>query len=235
MSQDGLPDLLFVPGLLCDAGMWRHQVEALSDIVDCHIADVAGHDSVEAIAESILVQAPDRFALAALSMGGYVALEIMRQAPERVTRLALLDTQPHPDTIEQADRRRGFITTVEGGGFDEVVDDFPPLLFHQDRLSDAALVREFVTMAHRVGSETFLRQQKAIIGRPDSLSTLGDICCPVLIACGRQDLITPLENSELMAATVPGAFFVVIEDCGHMSSMEVPELVNGLLRNWLMG
>ena len=227
-------DLLLVPGLLCDPGVWRHQVEALSDLVECHVAEVANHDNVEAIARSALDRAPARFAMAAHSMGGYVALEIIRQAPERVTRLALLDTQPRPDTAEQAERRRGFITRVREGGFDDVVSGFPALALHQDRLSDDTLVGEFTAMAHRVGSERFLRQQTAIITRPDSLVTLGEITCPTLVACGRQDQITPLEHSELMATTVPGAHLEVIEDCGHMSTMEVPELVNSLLRDWLI-
>lgn len=233
MSERDRPDLLFVPGLLCDEAVWRQQIDALEGTARCSVADVSTGDSVAAIARSILREAAPRFALAGISMGGYVALEMMRQAPERITRLALIDTQPRKDTPEQADRRRQVIDTASNGGFDEVVASFPPLLFHPDRLAEGSLVEEFSAMAHRVGCATFLRQQTAIIGRPDSVATLPGISCPTLVVCGRQDLITPLENSELMAAEIPGARLVVLEECGHMSTMEHPDLVNELLENWL--
>lgn len=231
-SEDRAPLVLF-PGLLCDGYMWHHQVDDLADVADVTIADFSTQDTVQQMARSALEQAPDHFSLASLSMGGYVALEVMRQAPERVNRLALLDTQPHRDTTEQAERRRGFIGTAEQGGFNEVVEGFPPLLFHESRLDDESLVDDFRVMAHRVGCGTFLSQQNAIIERPDSVATLAGIDCPTLVACGRQDLITPVENSELMASTIHGAELVVIEHCGHMSTMEVPGQVNDLLRRWL--
>lgn len=233
MSSDDRVPLVFFPGLLCDELMWKHQVDDLGDVAECTVADFSSQDTVQEMARSALEHAPHRFALASLSMGGYVALEVMRQAPERVLRLALIDTQPHKDTAEQADRRRGFIATAQKGRFDEVVSEFPPLLFHEARLQDRALVDDFTSMAHRVGCPTFLSQQNAIIERPDSLDTLAGIECPTLVACGRQDLITPLENSELMAATIPGARLVIFDDCGHMSTMEVPGQVNSLLRSWL--
>ena len=227
--------LVLVPGLLCDKDVWHHQVAALTEIADCTIADVGTHDSVEDIARSVLTNAPHRFALAGISMGGYIALEMIRQAPERVTRLALLDTQPHRDTLEQSNRRQEFIETAQQGGFDRVVDGFPPLLFHPSRLADESMVGAFTAMAHRVGCGTFLRQQTAIITRPDSVPTLKDIACPTLVICGKDDLITPPDNSELMASLIPEARLVLIDQCGHMSTVEVPELINGLLKDWLAG
>ena len=223
--------LLLVPGLLCDDGLWRHQVEALSPEVDCVVADVAGHDSVAALASAALAGADGPFALAGLSMGGYVALEILRQAPERVTRLALVDTQPRPDSVEQSERRRGFVDQVRAGGFAEVVAALLPLSMHPDHVPD--LAAEFTAMARRVGPEVFLRQQTAIIARPDSVPSLAAIACPTLVVCGREDQITPLAGSELMAAEIPGARLEVLEHCGHMSALEQPDAVTGLLRAWL--
>ncbi len=231
--HDERPTLLLVPGLLCDEQLWHHQVAALSATANCVVADVATHDNVEAMARAALAAVEGPFALAGLSMGGYVALEIVRQATERVTRLALIDTQPRPDTDEQSERRRGFITQVRDGGFDEVVAALVPLAMHPAHVEDVALVQEFTAMAQRVGPEAFLRQQAAIIARSDSVPSLAAISCPTLVVCGREDRITPLEGSELMAAEIPGARFVVLERCGHMSALERPDAVTELLREWL--
>ncbi len=225
------PTLLLVPGLLCDEQLWRHQVAALSTDVECVVADVDSHDSIEALAHAALSAVDGPFALAGLSMGGYVALEIVRQAPERVSRLALVDTQPRPDSDEQAQRRRGFIDQVREGDFAEVVAALVPLTVHPDHV--AALAGEFTAMAHRVGPAAFLRQQAAIIARPDSVPSLPGITCPTLVVCGREDRITPLEGSELMAAEIPGARLEVLEHCGHLSAWEEPGAVTSLLREWL--
>lgn len=225
------PTLLLVPGLLCDEQLWRHQVAALSADVECVVADVGVHDSIEALAHAALSGVDGPFALAGLSMGGYVALEIVRQAPARVSRLALVDTQPRPDSDEQAQRRRGFIDQVREGGFADVVAALLPLTVHPDHV--AALADEFTAMAHRVGPAAFLRQQAAIIDRPDSVPSLPGITCPTLVVCGREDQITPLEGSELMAAEIPGARLEVLEHCGHLSSLEQPGAVTSLLREWL--
>jgi pimeloyl-ACP methyl ester carboxylesterase len=232
--MDNRIPLVLLPGLLCDEALWKHQINELSDVADCQVPDFTTQDTVAAMAHSVLDNMPGRFALAALSMGGYVALEVMRQASERVSRLALLDTQPLRDTPEQAERRRHFVQLAEQGDFDYVIESFPPLLFHESRLADRALVSEFTAMAVKVGRQAFIRQQNAIITRPDSSATLFTIGCPTLVACGRQDAITPLENSEKMAAEIPNSRLVIFEDCGHMSTMEVPEQVNEALRDWLL-
>lgn len=233
MSDADRPNLLFVPGLACDDAVWSRQIAALSEIAECTIADVSQDDSIADMASRALHNAPPRFALAGLSMGGYIALEILRQAPERVTRLALIDTQAGPDSPKQGDRRTQVMQTVRNGDFETVVDMFPPLLFHEDRQSDDALVGEYKAMAHRVGAETFLRQQTAIANRLDSVPTLSDITCSTLIICGEDDALTPLEDSELMASKIHGAQLEVFERCGHMSPWEMPEKVNTLLHEWV--
>jgi pimeloyl-ACP methyl ester carboxylesterase len=166
-------------------------------------------------------------------MGGYCALEIMRQAPQRVQRLALLDTSARPDSPEQSRRRRDLIALCERGNFRGVSNVLMPLMIHAQRLDDKALVEDIVAMTRRIGAGTFVRQQHAIIGRPDSRPYLGSIDCPTLVMCGRQDKLTPPEVHEEMAAALPAARLTIIEQCGHLSSMECPDEVNRALRGWL--
>ena len=227
--------LVLLPGLLCDARLWAAQSEGLSDVADVVVADMTRDDSMAGMAQRTLDAAPARFALAGLSMGGYVALEIMRRAPERVTRLALLDTGPRADTPEQTTRRKDLIALAERGEFKAISPRLLPLFVHPDRLEDAALVADIGAMADAVGKDAFLRQQKAIMGRPDSRPGLPEIGCDTLIVCGREDVLTPLELSEEMAALIPGAALVVIDDCGHLSTMERPQAVNAAMRAWLTG
>ena len=226
--------LLLVPGLLCSELLFRPQQGGLSDVADMTVTTAQReHDALGPIAEAILAEAPPRFALAGLSFGGYVCFEIMRRAPERVERLALLDTSARPDTEEQRARRRALIELAQSGRFLGVTDRLLPLLIAAARLKDAALVEEVKQMAREVGLEGFLKQQKAIMGRPDSAPLLGAIACPTLVLCGREDQLTPLARHEEMAAAIPGAELVVIEECGHLSTMERPEAVNAALRRWL--
>ena len=226
--------LILVPGLLCDASLWSHQISHLSDIADISVAKTTLDDNLTDMARRILAAAPPRFALAGLSMGGYVCLEIMRQALDRVSRLALLDTSASPDDAARAARRRGLIELAEKGRFKGVTPRLLPLFVYTDRLKDAALTDAVMSMAERVGKDAFLRQQKAILGRSDSRADLGDINVPVMVVCGRQDLATPLESSEEIAALMPGARLCVIEECGHLSSMERPHAVTALMRDWLL-
>jgi pimeloyl-ACP methyl ester carboxylesterase len=166
-------------------------------------------------------------------MGGYVAQEIMRVAPYRVSRLALLDTSARADTEEQHGRRRGLIELVGKGHFKGVTPQLMPQLIGRDRLGDQALVDTVTGMAERVGRDAFLRQQTAIMGRPDSRADLRRIACPTLVLCGRDDALTPPALHEEMAAAIPGAELVVAEDCGHLSTIERPDSVNAALRDWL--
>lgn len=225
--------LVLLPGLLCDATLWQAQVAALSDIAQLWIADLTRDESITDMAQRVLGTVPLRFALAGLSMGGYVAQEIMRQAPERVTRLALLDTSARPDTPEQAGRRRGLIELSGRGEFKGVTPRLLPFLIHPDHLKDPSLVGAIMGMADRVGHDGFVRQQKAIMGRPDGRSDLPKIKVPSLVLCGREDALTPLPLHQEMASLIPGAEFVVIDHCGHMSTMEQPAEVTAAMARWL--
>src|SRR5579875_1991926 len=228
------PSLVLVPGLLCDAALWRGQVEDLADMATPWIADVTRDDTMTGMAQRVLAEAPaERFALAGLSMGGYVAQAIMRLAPERVERLALLDTSATADTPEQAARRRGLIELAEKGEFHGVTPRLLPLFLHPDRLSDRPLTEAVMAMTERVGKDAFLRQQRAIMSRPDNRPNLPKIDCPSLVLCGRQDQMTPLAWSEEIAALIPGAQLEVIEDCGHLTTMERPWETSVALRQWL--
>jgi len=227
--------LALLPGLLCDAALWRHQIDALTDIADCRVADFTTQDSITAMAESVLAMMPkERFSLVGLSMGGYVALEIMRRTRQRVTRLALLDTRASPDRPEETQRRRGLIELAEKGRFKGVTPRLLPLLIHEARLDDAVLTGEVLGMAERIGKAAFVQQQRALMGRADCRAALGGIGCPTLVLCGRQDALTPLAFHEDMAAAIPDVRIVVIEDCGHLSSLERPEAVTAALREWLL-
>lgn len=225
--------LVLLPGLLCDAALWRAQVEGLGTLAAPTIVDLTRDDSLVGMARRALAEAPPSFALAGLSMGGYVAQEVMRQAPERVTRLALLDTSARADTPEQTARRRGLIELSEKGEFKGVTPRLLPLLIHPARHEDKPLTDLVMGMAERVGKEAFLRQQKAIMGRPDGREDLRRIACPTLVLCGRQDALTPLALHEEIAGLVAGAKLVVVEDCGHLSTMEKPVTVTAALRQWL--
>jgi pimeloyl-ACP methyl ester carboxylesterase len=227
------PHLVLLPGLLCDAALWAPQLDALAPLAAMTVADLAQDDTIAGMAERALAAAPARFALAGLSMGGYVAQEIMRRAPGRVTRLALLDTSSRPDTEEQHRRRLGLIELAGKGKFKGVTPRLLPSLVHPSRLVDEALTGEVIAMAERIGPEGFLRQQRAIMGRPDSRPDLPRIACPTLVLCGREDALTPLELHEEMAATIPDAELVVVEDCGHLSTMERPAETGSALRLWL--
>lgn len=230
-----MPDtLILLPGLLNDAALWTHQIAGVSDLVDdIQVPDLTRHDSVREMATAILADAPDRFALAGLSMGGYVALEMLRQAPHRVERLALIDTSARGDTEDQRRRRTGLIQLADMGKFKGVTPRLLPMLVHPSRLEDPEVTGPIFQMAARVGRDGFIRQQKAILSRSDSLDLLPGIACPTVVACGRQDQLTPLAMSEEMAAAIPGASLTVIDECGHLPALEHPERTTELMRRWL--
>ena len=230
----GKLSLVLVPGLLCDAAVWRDVSGWLGDIVDINIGDTLRDDTLAAMARRILAEAPRRFALAGLSMGGYVAQEFMRLAPERVEKLALIDTSARPDTEAQAKRRRGFLELSKIGDFKGVTPRLLPLLIHPDRVDDDALADEVMSMAGRVGRDAFIRQQGAILDRADGLKDLVRYDLPVMVACGRQDTLTPLDLHEELAAAISGARLCVIEECGHLPPIERPHAMTALMRDWLL-
>ncbi len=229
----GKAPLVLLPGLLCNDALWRPQVDGLKDIAAAQVADLSQDDTLNGMAATVLAEAPERFALAGLSMGGYVAQEIMRLAPHRVDRLALLDTSYRADTAEQRSRRLAFIDMSRHGKFKGVTDRLMPMLIHADRLMEKELTDTVKKMAEHIGKEGFIRQQNAIMGRPDGGRDLGRIQCETLVLCGRQDALTPLGLHEEMAAGIPHSTLFVIEDCGHLSTLERPEAVNAALRDWL--
>jgi pimeloyl-ACP methyl ester carboxylesterase len=227
--------LILLPGLLLDARLWRHQVENLSDLAEIEVADLVGPDTMAGMAERVLAMRSGPFALAGISMGGYVAFEILRRAPERVSRLALLDTSARADTPEQTARRRGLVELAQKGRFLGVTPRLLPQLLHPDHVRDHAIANIVAQMARSVGREGFLAQQRAIMGRPDSRPDLGRIRCPTLVLGGRQDAITPPEVMEEIAAGIPGAELALLDRCGHLAPLEQPEAVTAALAEWLTG
>lgn len=228
--------LLLLPGLLCDARLWDGVMPALAGLAAPRVADLTRADSLAGLAEDALALMEDApvFALAGLSMGGYVALEIMRRAPARVARLALLDTSARPDTPEQTARRRGLLELSAKGGFRGVTPRLLPLLVHPDRV-EGPLGAEVMAMAERVGPAAFLRQQTAIMHRPDARPRLGAIAVPTLVACGAADALTPPELHSEMAGLIPGARLRHFADAGHLPPMEVPAAAGAALAEWLGG
>ena len=225
--------LLLLPGLLCDARLWRDQAAGLADIAAPVVADLTLDSDVVAMAAraAALIEGP--FAVAGLSMGGYVALEVMRQLPGRVTGLALFDTSARPDTPEQARQRRGLMSLTRSGQFRGVTPRLLPRLLHE-RNRPGPLADDVMAMAERVGREAFLLQQSAILARPDSRPGLAAIAVPTLVAVGEADVLTPPELAREIAAGIPGAVLHILPDCAHLPSMEAPEAVTALMRDWLL-
>ncbi|MDP1747848.1 MAG: alpha/beta fold hydrolase [Reyranella sp.] len=227
------PTLLMLPGLLATRRVFQPQIEALSDIVDIVVPELWHHDSMAAMAEVALAQAPARFALAGFSMGGYVAFEILRRAAQRVERLALIDTQATPDASEATARRRGLIEQTKIGRFHGVQPSLLPMILHPSHIADPAIAQPILDMALEVGAEGFVNETRATMARPDSRSLLVDIEVPTVVIVGRQDLTTPLVRAEEMAADIADSRLVVLEDCGHMGPLERPAEVTAALRRWL--
>jgi pimeloyl-ACP methyl ester carboxylesterase len=225
--------LVLVPGLLCSARLYAPQIAALWPFGPITVADHRHDDDVAAIAARILADAPSRFALAGLSMGGYIAFAMFRQARERIAKLALLDTSARPDMPEQTEARQKFIALAEAGRISEVVDVLAPRFLHRDHRNEVALNRLIRDMAGETGVEAFVRQEKAIMNRPDSRPLLAEIRCPTLVLVGDGDELTPPELAKEIATGISGARLVSVPDCGHLSTVEQPEAVNAALAEWL--
>lgn len=225
--------LVLVPGLVCTEDLFVEQIASLQGEVAIGVADHARHDSMSAIAQAVLATAPDRFALCGLSMGGCIAFEMVRQAPDRVERLALLDTSALLDTPEQTERRLKLIAMAEAGEFKSVHDILWPLFVHPARHNDVALKRAVFKMMDDTGPETFIRQQKALMSRPDSRLSLGAIHCPTLVLVGNEDALAPVSAARTMADGIAGSKLRIVQDCGHLSTMERPDAVTEALRAWI--
>ncbi|HSI59343.1 MAG TPA: alpha/beta hydrolase [Ideonella sp.] len=230
--------VLLLPGLLCDAAVWTAQCEALGAEADCHVPDYALLDSITAMARQVLSDtAAQRFSLVGHSMGGRVALEMLRLAPQRVERLALLDTGTDPLQAGEAgererSQRMALIAIARARGMRAMGEQWARGMVHPSRL-DSPLFDRILEMIERKPLAVFEAQIAALLGRPDARPTLAGIACPLLLLCGREDLWSPLARHEQMHRNAPGSALVVIEDAGHMSTMEQPDEVSRALLAWL--
>lgn len=234
MNQNAKDDLVLIPGLGDDALLWQHQVRHLADIATLRVADVSKSESIAALATEFLDTAPPRFSLCGFSLGGYVALHIHRKAPERVRRLALIGTNARADTEARKAKRIALLGKLrEPDGFRRVLGSQLKELVAPESLDNEALRNTIIDMGLRVGPEVFARQNRACMGRSSSLEHLGNIKCPTLVMCGRQDAAAPIEMSAQIAEGIPGSRFIVVEDAGHYVQLERPQAVTALLRHWL--
>lgn len=226
--------LVLIPGLSCDARLYAPQWPALAPGRPTLVAQHDRDESLPRLVERLLAVAPERFALCGLSMGGYAAFEVMRQAPQRVTRLALLDTSAKPATPETNAPREQMIALAQKGAFDNVTTLIWQKLVAPSRLADEPLRLLVRAMAEAVGSDCFVRQQRAIMARPDSRPGLAAITVPTLVLVGEDDLITPpAEAREIAQGIGSQARLVAIPGCGHLSTLEHPEAVAAELLAWL--
>jgi pimeloyl-ACP methyl ester carboxylesterase len=225
--------ILLVPGLGCSARLYAPQLAALWQLGPVTIANHTTSNTMAGIGKAILDQAPPRFHLVGLSMGGYIAFELLRQQPERVAKLALLDTGSRADVPEQTERRRKFMTMAQEGRLDLINDTLWPVLVHQSRAGDRELRATADAMMNETGAPAFIRQQEALIGRPDSRPGFGAIRSPTLVIVGDGDRLTPPELSAEIAGGIAGARLETVAECGHLSTLERPEAVTRLLVEWI--
>ena len=222
--------LVFACAHLTDERLFAHQVDALSETHDCHVFAFGEHPTLGAMAVELLAHAPPRFTLVGLSLGGYLAFEVIRRQPERIERLVLLDTRAVADTETVRQGRFADIAKVQAGGIDALIPELPTRWIHSShraRLSDL-----MGSMARSIGDRGQFNQQQAMLARPDSHADLRTVKVPTLIACGREDTATPLAEHERMRDCVPGARLEVFEQCGHLATIEQPGAVTSLLKSW---
>ena len=232
MSETTLPQLILLPGLLNDAELWRDQINGLADAARCQVADLTRGESLRELAEQVLADAEPTFAVAGFSMGGYVAQEIARIAPERIQRLALIDTAIRVDTPERAAQRRATSEAARRpGAFLGIADRMMAAYVDPSHLADKDLTGRIQAMTQRLGREVFLRQNA--LPREDGEAALRALRRPIVIICGEHDAITPLAGQHEMAHAIGCSHMVIIPNAGHMTPMEVPEAVNAALRRWL--
>lgn len=225
--------ILLIPGLNCTAEIWAPQLAGLWQHGPLTVADTRGGETMAEIAAAILETAPPRFVLGGISMGGYLSFEIWRQAPERVRGIGFVDTSARPDAPEATERRRSAMTLAREGRFGLVVSNAFTLAVHEQHVGRDDLRAIHTRMSHSVGVDAYLRQQEAIIARPDSRPSLNTIDVPVTVIVGEGDRLTPPELAVEIAAGIAGAELVTVPDAGHMSTLENPEAVTTALGNLL--
>jgi pimeloyl-ACP methyl ester carboxylesterase len=230
--HDTIP-ILLVAGLGGSPRIYAPVTPAIWQFGPVMLANHIRDDSLDAIARQILAEAPPRFALAGHSMGGYIAFEMMRQAPDRIIKLALINSQARPDTPEATARRRDQIARSQAGEYHAVLDDLFPGFVHPSRREDASLHRLVHDMGDDIGADAFVRQQIAIIGRPDSRPILALIRCPTLVLTGDEDNTIPNSLSNEMADGIRGAKLRILPDCGHLPQVEQPQATADALIEWL--
>ncbi|MEM8490469.1 MAG: alpha/beta fold hydrolase [Pseudomonadota bacterium] len=233
ISSEPTP-LVLLPGMMCDHRLWRAQAAALSVHREVITPALHGGDTIASIAANLLTKFPPRFSLAGLSMGGIVAFEIIRQAPGRVGRLALLDTNHRADTPEKRRVRDRQMADVKAGALEMVMrDELKPNYLATIHRSNLALLDEVLSMGLDLGEGVFQAQSQALKTRPDSSSTLRTISVPTVVICGSEDAVCPPLLHREISAAIPGSVLHVIEDCGHLSPLEQPDRVTSLLQHWL--
>jgi pimeloyl-ACP methyl ester carboxylesterase len=235
-----MTSLVLVPGLMCDETVWKPQIQALTGLADCQVADHGSLDSLPAMASTILQKAPPRFALAGHSMGGRVAFEIFRQAPERVERIAIFDTRYQPLASgmageEEAAGRYRLLKIARSEGVRAMAVEWVQGMVHPDRRNDSVLISAILDMFERKSAEVFEAQIRALLNRPDAGALLERIQVPTLILCGRDDAWSQPAAHEEMAARIPSSKLVIVERSGHMVTMERPDEVSVAMRAWLAG
>ena len=225
--------LVLLPGMMCDARLFAPQTAALSFSRAIHVAPIGGHETMQALAREVLEHAPQRFALAGLSMGGIVAMEVLRQAPERVDRLALLDTNPLAEPPDMQARRGPQIAAAKAGDLARIMRDEMKPNYLANEANRAAILDLCMTMALNLGAEVFTRQSRALRDRPDQTQTLRRFRGQALVLCGRQDIPCPVARHELMHQLMPGSRLEIIEDAGHLTTLEAPDAITASLQTWL--
>jgi pimeloyl-ACP methyl ester carboxylesterase len=221
-------NILLLPGMMCDERMWEAQVRDLPQAT--LVPSLVGFESISDMATSVLENAPDQFAVAGLSMGGILAFELWRQAPDRITHIALIDTNPFADAPERKSLRLQQIETALNGGLRELaIEQLKPLYLAKSHRNDETLLGTILDMAIDLGPEVFRSQSIALHNRADSVETLTDISCPVAVICGAEDTLCPVAYHEYMATRIPNAELIIIDNCGHLASMEQPDIVTSEL------
>lgn len=224
--------LILIPGLAGDAAMWQAQLAALPAQWQAHVTDVhTRHASIAAMAQALLQEEAGELVLCGASMGGMIAMEAVRQAPGRIRGLALLGTSAHPETDDMRALREAAIELFERDRVAEVIEPNVALTFHPDNA--ARLAPAYLEFVHRAGAGQLIAQNRAVIGRPDARIHLAEVRCPTLVMCGDADRLAPPECSSVIATLVPNAQLVLVQDCGHMLTMEQPSIVNATLLAWL--
>lgn len=225
--------LVCVPGSLCDERIWQHQIDGLADIAAITIPHLHGYASLDVMADAVLATAPDRFALCGFSMGGRVALEMWRRAPDRITRIALLDASIHPVAEGEPARRKPQIDMAREQGLAALARWWNPRIAHPDRLGDAAYMGLLESMACSFTPDEYEAEVQALLTRPDPRPLLARIDVPVLVLAGAADPLSTPERNREIAAAIPGARLMLLEGAAHFPMLEQPEAVNTALREWL--